>query len=284
MPYYELGSLSTQRASRTFSMSQKKEAIRQLLQGLCHLHGRQAQHRDIKPQNVLVETLDPLSLLMADFGQVSLSNPRSFCGTDGYRAPEIFYNLQQRDYTNAVDIYSLGMLLLWFLGLDPINLPAYVFSKDKHDKEVGSKIDAAIDRTRADDERNAFRAARRMTQWEPDSRGSAEEWLRLPWLASPTSANESPQLLTLAPPTRRSSRISGQAKASRGRIQKSKAKITLNTNPRRIPQPIVAKAPSSDVSMKDISGPRRDVTEFPNSGLHRAQARAMELSSHLYDI
>ena len=183
MPFYELGSLHTQDASRIFSISQTREVIRQLLQGLGYLHDRGYQHRDIKPPNVLVETLNPLKIILADFGFVSESNPVSLCGTPGYWAPEIFnYYQQQENYTTAVDIYSLGMLLRWLLGLDPTKTP-FSIAKEQHAQYVVSEIDAAIKRCPPGEKRDALTAARTMTQWEPDSRGSAKEWLDSLWLA-----------------------------------------------------------------------------------------------------
>lgn len=219
MPYYPLGSLATVQANIRFDMGQRKDAIRQLLHGLRWLHVQNRIHRDVKPWNVLVQELNPLSLVLTDFGQVSMSHAVSFTGTAGYRAPEVFLIRDESSemlQKTAVDIYSLGMTLIWLLtpqvyahGL-PRTQP---WTEGQHDQLVGSLLEDAIDRNPNADERDALAAARIMTHWDPDSRGSADDCLQLPWLLTTT--------------TRKSPRQNGKAKnyrpfSSRGGVQKSR--------------------------------------------------------------
>src|ERR1700751_100928 len=42
--------------------------VRQVTDGLEHLHGAGVQHRDLKPSNILVRSEQPLELVLADFG------------------------------------------------------------------------------------------------------------------------------------------------------------------------------------------------------------------------
>ena len=190
MPYYELGHLHAVNANQRFDLAQKRETIRQILDGLRDLHNLSRIHRDIKPDNILVQSLEPLNLVIGDFGQVSLSDPVTMVGTDVYRAPEIMnYAPAKREYTQAVDIYSVGMVILWLLG------PGVVGRETEHDqlwdeeafeRDVGSHVSAAIRRYPSGEVQNALVMAQTMAQWNPEERPSAADCLRLQWMAPRT--------------------------------------------------------------------------------------------------
>ncbi|KAF2189280.1 kinase-like protein [Zopfia rhizophila CBS 207.26] len=78
-------------------------------------------HRDIKPENILVLTRDPLYIKLADFSLIKVGNSlKTICGTGTYCPPEIakYFRLSKlapKDkYTEAVDIWSLGVVILRF--------------------------------------------------------------------------------------------------------------------------------------------------------------------------
>lgn len=100
--YLELhGRMAEGAARRTF---------RQLVSAVHYCHDKGVIHRDVKPQNVLLDI--NMNARLADF---SMSTPfdgsklSTFCGSPLYAAPELF---QGRDYDGPpVDIWSLGVVL-----------------------------------------------------------------------------------------------------------------------------------------------------------------------------
>ncbi|KAJ1624725.1 kinase-like domain-containing protein [Pavlovales sp. CCMP2436] len=96
-----------------FSLESVKSLLYQLLAGIAYCHGRRVLHRDLKPQNLLVDRTSG-KLLIADFGlsrTFRLPN-RSHTHevvTLWYRAPEIL--LGSPHYNTAVDIWSCGCIL-----------------------------------------------------------------------------------------------------------------------------------------------------------------------------
>ncbi|KAM8853990.1 rhodopsin kinase grk7-b-like isoform 1-T1 [Synchiropus picturatus] len=79
----------------------------QIATGILHLHSLNIIYRDMKPENVLLDSRGHCRL--SDLGlAVELSNGKTICqkaGTTGYMAPEI---LRQVFYNTSVDWWSLG--------------------------------------------------------------------------------------------------------------------------------------------------------------------------------
>jgi serine/threonine protein kinase len=80
--------------------------IRTLLEGMVYLHRQNICHRDIKPNNLLVNREGELKI--ADFGlakkMTQLSTTRVV--TMLYRAPELI--LGMKNYSTKIDIWSVG--------------------------------------------------------------------------------------------------------------------------------------------------------------------------------
>jgi hypothetical protein len=93
---------------------------RQLVASLYYLHSNRIIHRDMKPQNILISADGTVKL--CDFGFARAMSQNTFVltsikGTPLYMAPEL---VQEKPYTHAVDLWSLGVILYeLFVGKPP---------------------------------------------------------------------------------------------------------------------------------------------------------------------
>jgi hypothetical protein len=98
------------------SDSDRIRAYHQVCRAVAHVHSRGIIHRDIKPDNILVATEDPLRMVLTDFGH-STTDTRSRDhrrGTIYYLSPEIL-DIKNGirtgpGWTTKSDIFSLGLV------------------------------------------------------------------------------------------------------------------------------------------------------------------------------
>jgi len=180
--------------------------IYQLLRGLKYIHSANVIHRDLKPSNLLLNA--DCDLKICDFGlargvkdDVDLTK---YVVTRWYRAPELLCSCV--DYTEAIDVWSVGCILAELLGRKPL-WPGqdYIEQIDMIIKTVGSPTDEDLE---AISNQRAFAylkklAKRKCTPWKktfpkanpgaldllekmlmfnPRKRISVEEALRHPYL------------------------------------------------------------------------------------------------------
>ncbi|XP_078419406.1 serine/threonine-protein kinase D1 [Cetorhinus maximus] len=101
-----------------------KFLITQILVALRHLHFKNIVHCDLKPENVLLASADPLpQVKLCDFGFARIIGEKSFrrsvVGTPAYLAPEV---LRNKGYNRSLDMWSVGVIVYVSLsGTFPFN-------------------------------------------------------------------------------------------------------------------------------------------------------------------
>ena len=104
-----------------FSQSQVKCLMLKLFEGIKHLHDNWVLHRDLKTSNILLNNQGELKI--CDFGLARqygspLKTYTSLVVTLWYRSPELL--LGCREYSTAVDMWSLGCIMAEFLAKEPL--------------------------------------------------------------------------------------------------------------------------------------------------------------------
>ncbi|KAJ1499563.1 negative regulator of the PHO system [Coelomomyces lativittatus] len=83
----------------------------QLLRGIAYCHEKRVLHRDLKPQNLLINSKGELKL--ADFGLARtfgiINTFSNEVVTLWYRAPDVL--LGSRNYSTSIDIWSVGCIM-----------------------------------------------------------------------------------------------------------------------------------------------------------------------------
>ncbi|XP_026569122.1 glycogen synthase kinase-3 beta isoform X1 [Erythrolamprus reginae] len=109
------------RAKQTLPMIFVKLYMYQLFRSLAYIHSFGICHRDIKPQNLLLDP-DTAVLKLCDFGsakQLVRGEPNvSYICSRYYRAPELIFGAT--DYTSSIDVWSAGCVLAELLLGQPI--------------------------------------------------------------------------------------------------------------------------------------------------------------------
>jgi len=113
------GELFDEIVTRTYyNEKDASECIRQILESLKECHRNGIIHRDVKPENLILESRTPNApVKLTDFGLAVMAEPTptfyGFAGTPGYLAPEVCF----RDpYDKPVDVWATGVILYILLA------------------------------------------------------------------------------------------------------------------------------------------------------------------------
>ena len=100
-------------------MNEIKSYMKQILQGMAHVHAKKIVHRDLKPENILKNEQGVVKI--CDFGsakilQHTLNTP--YIVSRYYRAPELI--LACSDYNEKIDVWAIGCIFAEFMTLKPL--------------------------------------------------------------------------------------------------------------------------------------------------------------------
>ncbi|KAF6263903.1 kinase-like domain-containing protein [Scenedesmus sp. NREL 46B-D3] len=106
----------------SLEMWRVKSFLYQILKAVHHAHMHCVMHRDLKPQNILVDASQQ-QVKVADFGLARSFLPPFKAYTDKvvtlwYRAPELLLGIGS--YSSAIDMWSVGCILVEMLNREPL--------------------------------------------------------------------------------------------------------------------------------------------------------------------
>ncbi|KAK1794906.1 hypothetical protein P4O66_010102 [Electrophorus voltai] len=157
-----------------------KRLMRQILEGVAFLHSKNVVHLDLKPQNILLTSDNPLGdIKIVDFGlsrmMCNSQEIREIMGTPEYVAPEV---LNYEPISTATDMCIGVLAYVMLTGISPF------LGEDKQETFLNiSQINVSY----AEEElqrldKAAVHFIKSLLIKDPKNRATAEECLNHPWL------------------------------------------------------------------------------------------------------
>lgn len=101
-----------------------------MARALAYIHHQSLIHRDLKPQNILIDT-STNRVYLSDFGSAKkiIDNEQNvaYICSRYYRSPELIFG--NTDYNNSIDIWSFGKFRLLLITIHTIHSNYIVNSK-----------------------------------------------------------------------------------------------------------------------------------------------------------
>lgn len=164
-----------------YTENQARDVCKVILGALKHVHDHNIVHRDVKPQNLIMQNqIDDTAVTLIDFGFAAEAPEPTLTGLIGtsiYMAPEIY---NRRPYGKPVDMWAFGVVVFILLsGYAP-------FSDENQDELVESVTTASISFdatywTCTSPEAKDFIS--QLLTVDPISRLTVDQALRHPWVS-----------------------------------------------------------------------------------------------------
>ena len=135
LEYCKYGDLSKFQKKRPMKEKYIQKYMSQMSYGIEYLYRNNIMHRDLKPQNLLINEV--LNLKIGDFGlakENTFNLKNTYCGSPMYMAPEILFYKQ---YSNKSDLWSIGVILFEMITGKP---PYYVKNFYELTKKIKENI------------------------------------------------------------------------------------------------------------------------------------------------